>query len=100
LNTIVLSTIVLSTILSLCTYLPKIILRGKTEAENDDSGTPNIITIVPIICKSEQMSLLIYVTFMTLIPILKVVLQWKSMKVVYCLLTEELSLVAKKYNDF
>jgi hypothetical protein len=32
--------------------LPKVILRGKTEAENGDSGTPNIITIVPIICKS------------------------------------------------
>jgi len=75
LRTIVLNTIVLSTIVSLCTYLPKIILRGKAEAENGDSGTPDIVNIVPIIFKNEQMSLLIYVTFMTLIPILKFVLQ-------------------------
>ena len=66
---------------------------GRLNAENGDSGTPNIVTVVPIY-KSVQMSLLIDVTYVTLIPILKCVLQWKSMKVVYCLLTEVLSPVA------
>jgi len=44
------------------------------------------------------MSLLIYVTFMTAIPTLKYVLQWKYMKAVCCLLTDEFSLVAKENN--
>jgi hypothetical protein len=71
-----------------------------TEAENGGNGTPNVVTIVTITCKIFHMSLLIYVTFMTLIPILKCVLQWKYMKAVYCLLTEEFSLVAKENNVF
>ena len=90
----------MNTTVPLCTYFSKIILRGKTETENGDGGTPNIVTIVQIICKSIQMSLHIYVIFMTLITILKYVLQWKSMKAVYCLLTEEISPVAMEHNVF
>jgi len=46
------------------------------------------------------MSLLINVTYITLIQILKGVLQWKSVKVVYYLLTDVLSPVAMEHNVF